>query len=161
MEGHSFTGNELQTDCFEGRKSPEKLARALDLRLMVFVVEQGVPLEEERDGYDETAWHWLITDAHTGEALATARVIAYQEACRTRPVAKIGRVAVRRSQRGRRLGETLMRNLLQTIREMGYEQSILDAQAPVVAFYEKLGFVVEGDAFEEAGILHYRMRLVV
>jgi hypothetical protein len=27
-------------------------------------------------------------------------------------------------------------------------------------FYEKLGFVKEGFEFEEAGLLHYRMRLV-
>ena len=32
------------------------------IRRLVFVLEQKVPQEEEWDGQDEDAWHWLATD---------------------------------------------------------------------------------------------------
>jgi predicted GNAT family N-acyltransferase len=35
----------------------------------------------------------------------------------------------------------------------------MHAQQQVIPFYEKLGFVKEGDIFEEAGIMHYKMTL--
>jgi predicted GNAT family N-acyltransferase len=33
----------------------------------------------------------------------------------------------------------------------------LHAQMPVVPFYERIGYVAEGPAFDEAGILHRKM----
>ena len=35
----------------------------------------------------------------------------------------------------------------------------LHAQVDVIPFYEKIGFIKEGDQFEEAGIQHYKMYL--
>lgn len=78
-----------------------------------------------------------------------------------RPVAKIGRIAVKRSMRGKRLGELVMREILATAMEQGYEQAILDAQVQALPFYEKLGFVAEGDEFLDANIPHYAMRYML
>ena len=69
-----------------------------------------------------------------------------------RPIAKIGRIAVKKDYRGQHLGERIMREILDHIREEGYEQAILDSQTHALKFYEKLGFIAEGDEFEEAGI---------
>jgi predicted GNAT family N-acyltransferase len=88
-------------------------------------------------------------------------MVAYQEGCQMRPVAKIGRIAVSQARRGQKLGDWIMREILQTVREEGYEQAILDSQTQAISFYEKLGFVAEGEEFLDAGILHYRMRLVL
>ena len=35
--------------------------------------------------------------------------------------------------------------------------AVLDAQVPVIPFYERLGFVAEGPVFDDAGIPHRRM----
>jgi predicted GNAT family N-acyltransferase len=35
----------------------------------------------------------------------------------------------------------------------------MHAQIQVLPFYEKLGFIKEGNLFEEAGIMHYKMVL--
>ncbi len=35
----------------------------------------------------------------------------------------------------------------------------MHAQKQVLPFYEKLGFITEGDIFEEAGIMHFKMIL--
>jgi predicted GNAT family N-acyltransferase len=154
-----YTG--LTIKRFRREDSPDDFELAIGLRTVVFVDEQSVPIEEEQDDYDDEAIHWLITDDATGEALATGRMVAYQEGCQMRPVAKIGRIAVSQARRGQKLGDWIMREILQTVREEGYEQAILDSQTQAISFYEKLGFVAEGEEFLDAGILHYRMRLVL
>ena len=146
---------------FYKSQAPADFDRALALRLVVFVQEQAVPLEEERDEADEEAMHWLVLNPGTLEPLATSRMISYQEGCQMRPVAKIGRVAVSKRMRGQGLGEWLMREILKTVAAEGFEQAILDAQVQALPFYQKLGFIAEGDEFMDAGILHYRMRLVL
>jgi predicted GNAT family N-acyltransferase len=67
-------------------------------------------------------------------------------------------VAVLKEYRGRGLG----RDLLCYIMEAGFQRFptlILDAQLSVIPFYERLGFVAEGDVFLDAGIEHRRMRI--
>jgi predicted GNAT family N-acyltransferase len=69
-----------------------------NLRRQVFIIEQGVPQEEEWDGQDETAQHWLATDA-AGIAIGTARLL---------PSGQIGRMAVLSDYRGTGIGATLL-----------------------------------------------------
>lgn len=150
----------LQMLRFRPEESPEVFVKAQALRQAVFVEEQGVPSELEWDEFDTEAIHWLFIQPDSGEPVATARLLSYQEACQTPPVAKIGRVAVSQSVRGQGLGQHLMREILAHAQAEGFQQAILDAQTRAVPFYERLGFVKEGFEFMEAGIPHYRMRLV-
>lgn len=142
-------------------EAPADFEQAMNLRINVFVQEQNVPVELEQDEFDDEALHWVLLHPETQEVVATARIQPYQEACQARPVAKIGRVAVNSSFRGQRLGERLMREILNYCHAEGYEYAILDAQTRVLPFYEKLGFVREGFEFMDAGIPHYRMRLAL
>jgi predicted GNAT family N-acyltransferase len=150
----------LEVRRFLKADSPVDFSLAMALRTVVFIQEQGVPAELEADEFDEEATHWLLILPETQESLATGRMLSYQEVCQARPVAKIGRIAVSQSYRGQGLGQRLMREILAHAQLAGYEQAILDAQTRAMPFYEKLGFVKEGFEFEEAGIPHYRMRLV-
>lgn len=157
----------MQTDApsyllrqFTREQDPDAFSLAMALRTEVFVDEQNVPVEEEQDPYDDEARHWLLLDGH-GRPVATGRMVSYQEACQMRPVAKIGRIAVKKSCRGQKLGDRIMLAILAGCRAEGFDQAILDAQTPVIPFYEKLGFEVEGDEFMDAGIPHFRMRLVL
>jgi predicted GNAT family N-acyltransferase len=120
------------------------------IRRDVFVDEQAVPLELELDEYDDAATHFLLRD---GDApLATARLL--DKGGR----AKIGRVAVRRGARGRGLGLVLMRAVLDEARRRGFAEAVLDSQTYAIPFYERLGFMAEGDEFDDAGIPHFLMR---
>ena len=113
----------------------------------VFVVEQKVPEDEERDDWDETARHFLaLVD---DQPAATARALA-----KTPGLMKIGRVAVRAPYRGTGLGARLMRAV-----EAEYPGAalMLDAQLQALNFYAKLGYVPEGPVFDDAGIPHRRM----
>ncbi len=146
---------------FKKEESPQDYAQVMQLRTDVFIKEQQVPEDREQDEYEDEAIFWLISNAESGEPLATGRMRSYQEGCQMQPVAKIERVAIVQTLRGQNLGRRLMEAMLENINAEGFSQAILDAQTPVIAFYEKLGFVAEGEEFMDAGIPHIRMRLVL
>ncbi len=123
----------------------------MDIREEVFVAEQSVPQELERDEYDDTAVHFLtLLD---GEPVATARVIL-KDGGRT---AKIGRVAVRKSHRGKGLGKDLLKAIEKDGPLVSAHRFVLDAQTHALPFYETLGYVAEGPEFLDAGIPHRHM----
>jgi len=119
------------------------------IRLEVFVKEQQVPVEEERDEYDETALHFLAV--MNGTALGTARVILKDGGA----TAKIGRVAVSKSARKLGIGAALMLHIENAI---SCARFLLDAQVQALPFYHRLGYREFGDAFMEAGIPHRHMQ---
>lgn len=130
-------------------ETPEQLQAALAIREQVFVLEQSVPAEADRDAYDERAVHLLVRVG--GQAVATARLLAGP--------GKVGRVAVLAPFRGRGLGLLLMEEVHRQARRRQLGQLTLDAQLPVIPFYARLGYVAVGPQFEECGILHRRMTL--
>lgn len=121
----------------------------LAVRREVFVVEQRVPEEIEVDDEDEAALHVIARDG-AGTPIGTARLLEDGH---------IGRVAVLREWRGHGVGSALMERLLEVAREAGLTGIPIHAQVSSIPFYERLGFVVHGDEFEEAGIPHRHMRL--
>jgi predicted GNAT family N-acyltransferase len=123
---------------------------ALAVRMEVFVREQNVPEEVERDEYDAGAAHFVAIEK--GQVIGTARIV------RKGNVAKIGRVAVLLEKRMTGVGKKLMLAAIDEARAMGVTEMMLTAQVPVIGFYERLGFVAEGEVFEEAGIPHRTMR---
>ena len=119
------------------------------LRIEVFVVEQGVPVELEWDEADEVSIHAVAYDEE-GQPVATGRLL---------PDGHIGRMAVRKSARGQGIGSEVLRALLDEARRLGHEALVLHAQTHATAFYLQHGFEPEGDEFMEAGIPHRRMKL--
>ena len=121
------------------------------LRHVVFVEEQGVPVNMELDEHDETdAVH--IMGVEEAEIVATARLIVVEG------VAKIGRVAVAKSARGKGYGKQVIQALMNHGRNMGTVSSFaLDAQIQATGLYENLGFEKTGDVFDDAGIDHIKM----
>lgn len=122
-----------------------------EIRRHVFIQEQGVSPANEFDETDREAVHFLAW--LDGAAVGTARL--YGEGA----VARIGRVAVLASARGRGVGIAIMEQALLEARRLGYDEVVLHAQTRVRVFYERLGFQAEGDAYEEEGIPHVSMRL--
>jgi predicted GNAT family N-acyltransferase len=117
------------------------------IRLEVFVGEQQVPETEEWDADDAVSVHALAT--LNREPVGTGRL---------NPAGKIGRIAVVAGMRGRGIGATILRRLLDEALRRGIRGPYLHAQLQAVPFYEKFGFACEGEVFDEAGIPHVRMR---
>jgi len=123
---------------------------AFNLRREVFVIEQNVPQEEELDAEDFTAIH-MVAIAE-GEVVGTLRLLTKPEHI------KIGRVAVRRDQRGKGIAKTIIVKAMQAMSEQSGNRFYLTAQTNAVGLYEKLGFVAYGEQFLDAGIPHLAMK---
>jgi predicted GNAT family N-acyltransferase len=119
------------------------------VRNAVFVDEQQIPPEIEWDELDPRSLHLIARDSrHT--PIGTGRLT---------PEHKIGRMAVLSAWRGQGVGKSLLAALLSEAQKRGWPEVSLNAQVPVIGFYEKFGFVKEGEVFIEAGIPHQAMRL--
>ena len=124
-----------------------------NLRIDIFVKEQGVPVENEFDDYDLQVPHLVIY--YEGEPVATGRIIPYGE-----DTVKIGRIAVMKNKRGLGLGEKIVLELLRKAKEDGAKTVCVGAQTHAVGFYEKCGFSLVGTPeYLEENIPHYDMVL--
>jgi len=121
------------------------------LRTRVFVEEQGVPPEIERDDRDATAVHALSRD-ETGRVVATGRLLVDGEP------AIIGRMAADASVRGRGHGAAVLAELHRQAALRGFPVVELHAQVTARWFYERAGYTVVGEEYLEAGIVHVTMR---
>jgi predicted GNAT family N-acyltransferase len=130
-------------------RTPADLLKCHVVRGIVFVEEQGVPYDLEIDEHEATALHVLWEE--DGEPVATGRVRFLDD------WAKLERIAVRRAWRGRGRGERIVERLLELARERGHHRFKLHAQAHLRPYYERLGFAVQGELFQEADIDHYLM----
>ncbi|MET7244364.1 GNAT family N-acetyltransferase [Methylobacterium sp. EM32] len=128
---------------------------AMALRHEVFVVEQGVPADEEIDGDDPVATHF-VTLAE-GEVVGTLRVVFKPEHAESPEQAKIGRVAVRRDRRGSGIARRMMLCAMAHCRQIGVDRFLLTAQTDKLGFYETLGFVAFGPDFMDGGMPHRAM----
>ncbi len=126
-------------------------ALAGPIRLAVFVDEQKVPLDMEWDEWDARSLHALAR-LPDGAAVGTGRLL---------PDGHIGRMAVLAPWRGQGVGAAMLAALMAEARARGLPRVVLHAQISALGFYEKAGFVPEGDPFEEAGIIHRVMSRVL
>lgn len=127
-----------------------ELLDAYAVRRAVFIVEQQVPEDIERDHLDATAEH--VVAYVGGVAAGAGRLIVDGD------VAHIGRLAVRAPVRGSGIGAALLDELESVALDRGCRVAELHAQLHARAFYERIDYVAEGPTFVEAGIEHVSMR---
>ncbi|MFQ3319433.1 MAG: putative GNAT family N-acyltransferase [Natronomonas sp.] len=132
-------------------ESETELEDALTVRRAVFIEEQGVPEHRELDGKDETATNFVAYDGD--QPVGAARLREYDDAA-----GKVERVAVLEARRGEGLGREIMDAVEAAAKAAGCEAVVLHAQVPVVEFYDRLGYEVMSEEFEDAGIPHREMR---
>lgn len=129
---------------------PERLRQVFAIRRKVFVEEQHCPPELEYS-QEEESHHFLAL--YNGSPAGAARWR------RTENGFKLERFAVLKPFRGKGVGAELVRSVLADLppeKDLVY----LNAQLSAEHFYLYLGFEPQGEPFEEAGIMHRRMRLV-
>lgn len=137
-------------------------AAALGVRATVFVTEQHVPVELERDAQDDGAVH-MLARTHDETAIGTGRLVIDPPAAGAiaATTARLGRMAVLAAWRGQGVGGNLLLRLLEHARSHGITTVTLHAQHDAIAFYTRYGFTAHGNEFEEAGIRHVEMRLAL
>ena len=127
------------------------------VRNEVFVEEQKIPKELEWDAADADAVH-AVAYNRLGMPLATGRYLPYPAAGRA-GVVKVGRMAVKRVMRGAGVGREVLFALMDAARKRGEHEVVLHAQRSAEKFYARLGYTVNGEPFEEAGIPHIEMHM--
>ncbi len=127
------------------------LSAPLALRREVFVRERGVPAEVEEDAADRQAMHLVIFDGE--KPVAAGRVWHDGKTFR------IGRCCVTAAERGQGIGDLLVKLLILKAFEFQPSELRVHAQKQVRQFYERFGFSVAGEEFQEGGIAHVPMRM--
>jgi len=122
-----------------------------NIRQTVFVEEQQVPPELEWDDTDEIADHYLVvlpdnTPVGVGRLFSTLGETAH-----------IGRMAILPAHRGKGIGERLLHHLISEAADQ-FSELRLSAQEHAIPFYQRSGFHVCSDRYDDAGIPHVDMR---
>ena len=132
--------------------SDGELAR--EIRVEVFVREQGVPLSEELDETDPVAHHVLAFDAARNPC-GTARLFSDVSDI---TMAHIGRMAVAGRARGKGCGRAIMLALMAEACQRGFQRVELSAQTHAIGFYARFGFVVVSGEYLDCDIPHRTMQ---
>jgi predicted GNAT family N-acyltransferase len=128
-----------------------EIQAAMDLRVKVFVDEQGVDADEEMDDLDEVSLQIVGLDENGVIATCRVRALAGGEW-------KVERMVVDRRLRGNGVGGRLLAGAEREAAERGAREMLLHAQRRAEPFYATHGYVAEGGTFLEAEIEHVRMR---
>lgn len=118
------------------------------IRKKVFVIEQKVRPEEEFDEFENESTHYL--------AYCGARQVGTARWRFTGDGIKLERFAVIEKYRNLAIGTAILNKVLEDVKNEG-KKIYLHAQLPAVKFYERAGFVKEGDQFSECNIEHFKM----
>ena len=128
--------------------------KAQEIRHAVFVIGQNVPAELEVDEFEMEAIHYLAFLNNNPVGAARWRI--------TSEGVKLERFAVLDEYRGRGIGSAMVEKILSDIKrdpEAKNKEIYLHAQLDAISLYRKYGFVKYGNMFDEAGLMHYAMRL--
>ncbi|MGM0619710.1 MAG: GNAT family N-acetyltransferase [Bacteroidota bacterium] len=129
-----------------------ELYELLQLRAEIFVVEQTC-IYNDLDGLDKEATHLIVKNED--EIIATSRLLKPG----TRfPDFSIGRVVVKKEQRGKQLGKRMMEIAIQFMLTEWETKTIkVSAQKYLERFYKNLEFDIFTNDYLEDGIPHVGM----
>lgn len=116
------------------------------IRELVFISEQNIPEQDEWDDQDAISQHFVVYDQN--QPIATARLLANNS---------VGRVAVLKAYRGQGIGRLIMLEIIAYAQAQKRPSLQLSSQVHAISFYEKLGFSIQGDEYDECGIPHIEM----
>jgi len=132
--------------------SKDELYALAKLRQQVFIVEQN-SIYSDLDDYDQTAIHYVDFDPQEN-LIAYARyrkILQFDEV-------KIERVVLASQARGLGFGKSLIITMLTDIQgEYPLAKITLSSQIDASEFYQRLGFVEFGEAYDDGGIMHVGM----
>lgn len=123
---------------------------ALDLRIKVFVEEQG--FVDEVDEADSYSTHLVMYD--NNKPIATCRFFLKED----KETYMFGRLCVLKEYRGKSLGREMLRKVEEIVKKKGGKAIILHSQFHAKPFYERCGFTQQGEIDYEQNKPHAWMR---
>jgi predicted GNAT family N-acyltransferase len=123
---------------------------ALNVRKIVFVDEQNVPIEEEIDQYEDDCYHFITYN--NDEPIAAGRLRKIQDG------GKVERICVLKPYRKQGVGKLIMDAIEKKAEQLNISPLYLNAQTHAKHFYTNLNYKVISDIFMDAGIPHITMK---
>lgn len=121
-------------------------AGAYSVRIQGMNRQHHISLRDEFDEHDGEGTKYIIL-LDQGYPVGTCRFYEIGESAVT-----IGRVVVLPEYREHHLGERVIREAEDWIRELGYKEIIVDSRVVAVGFYEKLGYEKVSDEVYMSGV---------
>ncbi|WP_394777085.1 GNAT family N-acetyltransferase [Flavobacterium sp.] len=149
MNNNTIPNSSENTINVEKVQDQKLIEQAFAIRRNVFVEEQNVSQERESMDDDE-AIHYLATV--NGFPAGAARYRKLEKG------AKIERIAVLNTFRGKRIGEAILLKILDDLK--AENKIFLYAQVNATQFYIKNGFNQTDNYFLDAGIEHVEMNFI-
>lgn len=117
------------------------------------ILRKPLGLEFSKDELDREENDILIGAFDDDRILACCMLTSLSsDKCRLR------QMAVHNSLQGKGIGATMMNFAENVARDRGYKMLTMHARKSAVGFYEKLGYKICGDEFQEVTIPHFEMQ---
>ena len=129
----------------------EEVEKIFSLRSEVFIVEQECPYQDV-DGRDAEADHLLLYENNIlcGYTRIFPKNTYFKEA-------SFGRTVVKKTQRGKGYGHTLVKQSLKYLKNKNENPIKISAQSYLKKFYASHGFTPKGEEYLEDNIPHTAM----
>lgn len=137
-------------------RSPDELAAHYAVRRRIFVEEQRIFVDSDRDGNDEDPCTLHVVGFVDAEIGGTVRLFPLDQG---RGLWQGDRLAVLPEHRTRGLGAPLVRYAVRTAAERGGRIMVAHIQVPNVTFFKRLGWRPHGDVETYAGLPHQPMAI--
>lgn len=122
-----------------------------ELRNRILLRPIGIP-DFGWEKNDPRSWHFVAHE--NGRVLGCVVLVRLDpEARRTQLI----QMAVETEFQGRGLGRMLVKELIRFARQQEVREILIHSREEVTQFYERLGFQIVGEPFEEVGIRHRHM----
>jgi len=131
-------------------ETEDVLKIAYDIRKIVFVDEQHVPVEIEIDEHEDDAIHFICSD---GENYVGASRLRFVD-----DFGKLERICILKEARGNHYSKALIQAMEDEIKHNNFQEARLHAQSQAIGLYESVGYHVISDEFLDANIPHVEMR---
>lgn len=132
---------------------------ALNIRYVVFVEGQNVPLERENDNLDKDCMHGLIFVNINSSSIPIGAVRLQYD---SKNVVHIQRFCILKEYRKEGYGTIFFGELMNYLKnDKNLTTIMLSSQSYIVNFYKKFGFTVCSDSYQDAGIEHFDMILKI
>ncbi|MDA0159675.1 GNAT family N-acetyltransferase [Solirubrobacter ginsenosidimutans] len=136
--------------------SLDELSAHFAVRRRVFVEQQGLFEGSDRDAYDDLADTLHVVALVDGEVVGTVRLYPLGDG-----LFKGDRLAVLPDARVHRLGGELVQFAVRTGGALGGSRMVAQVQVPNVRFFERLGWVRDGEAARYHGVMHQPMAIAL
>jgi putative N-acetyltransferase (TIGR04045 family) len=134
----------------------DELSGHFAVRWRVFVEQQGLFEGSDRDAYDDRVDTLHVVALVEGSVVGTVRLYPLGDG-----LFKGDRLAVLPDARVFRLGGELVSFAVRTAGALGGARMIAQVQVPNVRFFERLGWVCDGEAARYRGVMHQPMAIAL